>query len=193
MTATRDKNTGKFIKTLGVWDGSNWDEGWYDNRGRFRVYRPDYPRAFIGGYALRAWVVYWLFNGSPHPKGTNLHHINGIKDDDRIENFEVVEHGQHSRLHHSIGNIELVCENCTQSFAMTRKKYNARLREGTPIRFCSQNCYHAFPKSASTKQKQSSGLKKAYSEGRKKTRLGTKHSEETKQKMRKPHKKTSPI
>ena len=72
---------GTFKKRLQVWDGSNWDDGWHDNRGRFRVYRPDYPRAFSGGYALRAHVVWWLANGKPHPTGMILHHKNSIKDD----------------------------------------------------------------------------------------------------------------
>ena len=58
---------------------ADWNNGWYDNRERFRVYRPDYPRAYSGGYALRAHIVWWLAHKECHPKGTNLHHKNHIK------------------------------------------------------------------------------------------------------------------
>ena len=50
---------GRFERKHYLWDGSDWDDGWKDNRGRFRVYRPDCPRQMgVEGHALRAHVVW---------------------------------------------------------------------------------------------------------------------------------------
>lgn len=169
MVATRDKKTDRFKKRLNIWDGTKWNEGWYDNRKRFRVFRPDYPRAFPGGYALRAWVVWWLHHGKVHPKGTDLHHRNSIIDDDRIENLEVIEHGKHARLHNRkpSTDIKLICKECKKNFIVKLHRIRGRQKNGQKfIKFCSQKCYHAHPRSGNHMNNISTGLKKAYREGR---------------------------
>ena len=72
MSRQIDK-TGKFVKTAIIWTPETWDMGYVDNRGRFRVYRPDCPRAYASGYALRAHVIWWLKHGEPHTKNHDLH------------------------------------------------------------------------------------------------------------------------
>lgn len=42
---------------MDVWDSTRWDDGYVDNRGRFRVKRPDCPRAYANGWALRAHLA----------------------------------------------------------------------------------------------------------------------------------------
>lgn len=161
MPSRRDAN-GRFTRTREIWTPEDWDNGYYDNRGRVRVYRPDYPRAYEGGYALRSHVVWWLKTGTIHPIEFDIHHINKIVDDDRFENLEAIEHSQHSRFHNSLGDTTLICEHCQQEFAVPVRKFNSRKSEGLKIRFCSQRCYHKHPRSKEHNKAMGRSLKKAH-------------------------------
>lgn len=162
----RDPITGQFKKLLHVWTPDIWDEGWIDNRGRFRVYRPDYPRAYSGGYALRAHVVWWLRTGEPHPEGTSLHHINQIKTDDRFENLTFINHGQHSAFHNSKPDVILTCTHCGKQYEIKAWRITQRRKEGYGPKYCSLKCYYAHNKSERLKLKLSNSMKKAWAEGR---------------------------
>ena len=151
--------TGQFAKTLPVWDGSEWDAGWVDNRGRFRVYRPDYPRAYSGGYALRAHVVWWLKYGEVHPDGFDLHHKDRVRTNDRLENLELVEHRQHSRLTNQGPDRQFTCHVCGHVFWVNRK-HLARERK-----YCSHECYSKAPRTESHRKAIADGLKRAYATG----------------------------
>ena len=48
------------------------------------------PRIFLHVY------IWEKYNG-PKPRGYDIHHINGRKTDNRIENFELIKHGLHSK------------------------------------------------------------------------------------------------
>jgi hypothetical protein len=161
----RDEISGRFTKTLSIWDGSNYDEGWVDNKGRFRVYRPDYPRAYAGGYALRAHVVWWLAHGYVHPEGTDLHHINEIKTDDRLDNLAVQGHVEHIHNHRALEPIEIICLGCGKHFIREASVVHSRIHQGRPIKYCSNACYQSIPRTKEHKQAISNGLKLAYMNG----------------------------
>jgi hypothetical protein len=141
----RDLATGRYQRTLPIWTPEHWDAGWLTNKGRFMVYRPDCPTAFVGGRALRYHVVYWLVTGEAVPKGFVLHHRNGIKTDDRFENLELMSRGDHARHHNPRRPRMLVCEHCGEEFSVNHR------RGKHPTRFCSQACYHAHPRSEAHK------------------------------------------
>jgi hypothetical protein len=155
------KSDGTFQRNHEIWMPDRWDDGWIDNKGRFRVYRPDCPRAFKSGYALRAHVVWWLRTGMCHPVNTNLHHLNEIRLDDHFENLQVLAHGEHTRLHHKKHGIDLTCLNCGELFNVP--EWRIRHRD---TRYCSQKCFHGMPSDPEKGIKISLGLKKAYAEGR---------------------------
>lgn len=122
------------------WTETEWNDG-YVNRGRFRVYRPDYPRVYAEGYALRTHVVWWLHTGQVHPAGTNLHHKNGDRLDDRLENLEIIDHGLHSSLHNRQYHA-FVCQFCGEEFMVSGQRLASRRSEGRTPKYCSQQCFH---------------------------------------------------
>lgn len=137
-----------------LWTGKVWDDGYVDNKGRFRVYRPDFPCAYKGGYALRAHVVWWIEHGERHPKGTELHHIDTNKLNDKLSNLEPLEHSPHQKKHKTVKLAFATCEECGRNFA-----YPAWRDKDRVTKFCSKKCQHKFPVSAITRKKMSRAMK----------------------------------
>jgi hypothetical protein len=133
---TQQDANGQFVRQRPAWTPERWDDGYVNNRGRFMVYRPDYPKAYENGYALRAHVVWWLHHDLPHVKGTNLHHVNGDPLDDRYENLKLLSHGDHIRHHQAFSKAQRLkrCAGCGELFDRGRKPRR---------KFCTLACYHA--------------------------------------------------
>lgn len=142
-----------------IWDGKNHDDGWVDNRGRFRVYRPDCPRAYASGYALRAHVVWWLYHGKPHPRNKELHHIDENRLNDAMNNLELLPNSTHQSFHKS-ASVVFHCRKCGKE--IVRSKNRMRYSNN----YCSQKCYSAHARDKTHGRAISRGLKKAYEEGR---------------------------
>ena len=155
----KDARTGRFIRTnIHPWTPDTWDVGYVDNRGRFRVYRPDYPRAYKLGYALRSHVVWWLHYGKPHSVGLELHHKDHDRLNDNINNLILLTQSEHSRLHRRTKYLFYICEHCGCEF----KREAHRSSDGRTNRFCSQTCYHLHPRSNKHKKAISKSSKKAW-------------------------------
>ncbi len=70
------------------------NRGWKGGRtthseGYVSLRIPDHPRAKSNGYVLEHLVVMEQKLGRPVLRSENVHHINGIKSDNRIENLEL--------------------------------------------------------------------------------------------------------
>lgn len=112
---------------------------------RIRIFvKGRYPGADTKGYALRSRVVWWLNTGEVL-RGCkyNIHHKNGMRQDDRFTNLEKLLHSEHSKQHHQKhAEVPLICKQCRVKFTLPR----ARLREKGRGSYCSQTCYHKAPK-----------------------------------------------
>ena len=51
----------------------------------------------------------------------HIHHINGIRDDNRIENLQIVTHVEHMRIHNRIDMSGRVCSICGSKETLKRK------------------------------------------------------------------------
>jgi hypothetical protein len=61
-----------------------------------------HPLADPNGYAYEHLIV-WVSAGNSRPSdGEILHHINGTRTDNRIENLEVLTRAEHNRLHNAV-------------------------------------------------------------------------------------------
>ncbi len=155
----------QFERVHQFWSPEIWDDGYTDSDGRVRVYRPDYPRAYREGYALRAHVMWWLCFNQPHLLGSNLHHLNGDRTDDRIENLAAFPHGSHSKFHRRPRTrVDMQCDNCGKTFKRDIGRINSKDRQNYQGVFCSQKCYHQRPTSSQHRKAISEGLKRAYSQ-----------------------------
>lgn len=136
------------------WDGSDWDDGWKNNKGYFMIYCPEYPLASRTGWGRRFHVVWWLSTGEIIQKGTVLHHKNENKLDDRLDNLEKMSHGEHSRHHSTKEPVEHICIGCGNKFYLPKWRGEKK--------FCSLQCYWKSPISKETRNKRSEGLKRSY-------------------------------
>jgi hypothetical protein len=158
----RRDSHGQFTRTRKVWNLHRWGEGYIDNRGYFRVYRPDFPKVWdASGYAKRSHVVWWLKTGRIVSRAHVLHHKNENKLDDKIENLELKTKGEHTEHHNQRYRVAMRCQNCGITFYIPRH----RLKEGRG-RFCTFDCYVKRNVTQVHRKRISEGLKRAYTEGR---------------------------
>lgn len=68
--------------------------------GYWRVYRPEHPLADKRGYVLEHRIVYEEYYKCSLPLNIHIHHINGDKEDNRIENLQTMSNADHMSLHH---------------------------------------------------------------------------------------------
>ena len=73
-----------------------WRGGRYqDNYGYVRIYNPSHHRATISHYVLEHILVWEEYNKRQLLKGYLIHHLNGIKNDNRPQNLVAMKNGEH--------------------------------------------------------------------------------------------------
>ena len=71
--------------------------------GYILVYVPEHPMADRTGYVLEHRVVVESLLGRYLSSNEIVHHVNGDKSDNRIDNLEVVSRATHARIHNNLG------------------------------------------------------------------------------------------
>ena len=75
-----------------------WKGGKSLHDGYVMIRMPSHQKAYANGYIKRAVLVAEKKLGRPLFKGEVTHHINGVKDDDRPENIEVLDAAAHNTV-----------------------------------------------------------------------------------------------
>lgn len=79
----------------------NWKGGQFTSRlGYVYIKMYEHPRVNIDGYIQRSHLVAEEKLGRYLYPEEITHHKNGIRDDDRSENIDVMTRGEHTSLHH---------------------------------------------------------------------------------------------
>ena len=79
--------------------GSNnhaWKGGFFYNGDGYKMIRAkEHPRASNTGYVFEHIIVWETENAMPVPDGHIIHHLNGIRTDNRPENLVAMSRGEH--------------------------------------------------------------------------------------------------
>jgi hypothetical protein len=91
--------------------GPNWKGGRVNREGYVGIYCPDHPRATATcTYVMEHILVWEEAHGQPLPDGWVIHHKNGIRDDNRIENLLAMPKSTHDnyipKLQDTVRNLE---------------------------------------------------------------------------------------
>lgn len=89
--------------------GFAWKGGKIKDRfGYIQIWKPNHPNAKLAGYIHEHRLIMSEYLGRPLTDKESVHHINGIKDDNRIENLQLMQH----RVH----NGKVLCPHCGKEF-----------------------------------------------------------------------------
>lgn len=141
--ATSRNPDGTFKRVRKQFSLDNFNDGYVDADGRFRVWMPDNPRSYKEGYILRSIAAYELYHNIQVPFDYDIHHIDGNRLNDSKNNLELVNHKVHG-INHNIqkkanAQITRKCLTCGNEFSFAR----FRLRDH-PKKFCSFRCYNVY-------------------------------------------------
>lgn len=123
-------------KNLNLENNPNWSGGKFTRKDGYVAIRLE-----GGEYELEHRVVMAKHIGRTLEMGEHIHHRNGIKHDNRIENLELVGVGEHISKYHARQRqedrwVECECLNCGKFFQRIKLEV-----ERHPNTFCDRKCY----------------------------------------------------
>jgi len=109
-----------------------WKGGRYIHKSSGYVYirMNDHPQRQANGYVAEHRLVMEMKSGRLLHADEDVHHINGIRDDNRASNLNLLTKAKHQNIHR-IKFKPINCKRCNNLFK-PRKKTNV---------FCSRKCY----------------------------------------------------
>ena len=145
------KGRGKFCslscsrKFNAVGPRNSWWKGGrvYSTDGYIWTMCPDHPKATKKGYVYEHRLVMEKAIGRYLSSDEVVHHIDGVKDNNSLQNLALTNFSQHSR-HHCEGRPRpvrvLQCAYCGINFEKSERNIRAGLKSGTKRFFCSKRC-----------------------------------------------------
>ncbi len=85
----------------------NWKGGKTRCMGYIVAKAPTHPRANIGGYVFEHILIWEQVHNKSVPEGCHIHHINGIKTDNRPSNLVCLSSSRHATEHQTLTQVRL--------------------------------------------------------------------------------------
>lgn len=128
-------------------DNGRWKGGRIlDKHGYVQVKRPGHPYADNRGYVREHRLVMEEYLGRYLLPGEVVHHINEVKDDNRIENLVLVANTKQHNIIERTGKkyprksgVWFTCHTCGAPF------YKSAYYRDKPVQFCSKDCRYPKP------------------------------------------------
>ena len=108
----------------------------------------NHPRASKYGYVYHHRIVVENSIKRMIRDGEVIHHVNGNKKDNRVENLVLMTASEHTRMHNIENGFivcDLVCPNCLKTFS--REKRSTKESKGGVFTFCSRKCNGSYQRS----------------------------------------------
>ncbi len=99
---------------------------------------PKYKQTRVGGgQRVSTHRQVWEDAHGPIPEGHVVHHINGDRYDNRLENLELLTHQKHSAHHNQKHPLTSICANCGTEFTPAPTKRGRQKN-------CSRACFKEY-------------------------------------------------
>jgi len=112
-----------------------------DDKGYRFIRDPFHPNSRKNGYVAEAHLVMSEYLGRPiNTKTEVVHHINGNKIDNRLENLVVIKRTEHPKIHFTGSNSPVWKEKIPKTCPTCGKKFIASYGNHKRNRYCSRKC-----------------------------------------------------
>lgn len=120
----------------------------------------NYPgKKYRWKYAYEHHFIFWKLKNLLIKEDEIIHHLNGDKRDNRIENLKLMKRSLHSSQHSQIEKIDVICSKCEIVFYLTPNEYQYRKnKSNSGDIFCGRKCQHLSLKNARWRNSRRTGL-----------------------------------
>lgn len=94
---------------------NNWKGGRTMHKGYVYIFKPEHRFAGKNGYVPEHRLVWEKYNNASLLPWSDVHHLNEIRSDNRIENLQAMMDYQHSALHAAKEMSDRICSRCKRS------------------------------------------------------------------------------